>query len=114
MNNKKQKTSCEANKQFVGGNCIENKSTAVKTEDMTSSDSNNPSEESQTSTHNTTNMIVEHFFANASQGGAEEQFLGGGNCGKGNATPNAGGYRFCRSNNNRTKLNYENQIFQLI
>ena len=77
-------TSREAIEQFFGGNCIENKNTAVQT-----AVSDNPSEKSQTSAHNTTNMRVEHFFANASQGGAEEQFLGGGNCGKENATPNA-------------------------
>ena len=87
MRNKNQNTSREANKQFFVGNCIENNNTAG---DIISSDSINKSTESQTSTHNTTNMRVEHFFANASQVEAEEQFFGG-NCGKGNATPNAEG-----------------------
>ena len=60
-----------------------------QTGDTPSSDSINPSEESQTSTHNKTTMEKETISANASQVEAEEQFLGGGNCGKENATPNA-------------------------
>lgn len=88
MKTKYQKTSREANKQFFVENCIENKNTAGET---TSSDSNNKSEESQTSTQNNAIMAKNKISPNASQIEAEEQFLGGGNCGKGNATPNAEG-----------------------
>lgn len=81
----------EASEQFFGGNCIENKNTAVQTGETTSSDSINQSTESQTSTHNNAIMAENRNSANASQVEAAEQFLGGGNCGNENATPNAEG-----------------------
>ena len=81
MRNKIQKTSQEANKQLLHRESNMNKQTG----DTTSSDSINPSEESQTSAHNKTTMEKETISVNASQGGAAELFLGGGNCGKENA-----------------------------
>lgn len=92
-----QKTSREATEQFVGGNCIENNNTAGET---TSSDSINPSEESQTSAHNKEIMIKEkEISSNASQVEAEEQFFGG-NCGKGTVIPAAEGKQIPHSINN--------------
>ena len=87
----REKTFQEAAEQFFGGNCIENKNTAVQTGEMTSSDNLNLSTESQTSTQNNAIMAENRNSANASQVEAAEQFLGGGNCGKVNATPNAEG-----------------------
>ena len=77
--------------QFLGGQSCNKRETTIPSGETTSSDSNNKSEESQTSTHNKTTMEKETISANASQVEAEEQFLGGGNCGKENATPNAEG-----------------------
>lgn len=69
MRNKIQKTSQEANKQLLHRESNMNKQTG----DTTSSDSINPSEESQTSAHNKTTMEKETISVNASQGGAAER-----------------------------------------
>ena len=71
--------------QFFGGQNCDKGETTIPSGERTSSDSINQSEESQTSARNKKIMAKEIISANASQVEAEEQFLGGGNCGKKNA-----------------------------
>ena len=89
----------EAEQFFGGQNCDKGKTT-IPSGERTSSDSINQSEESQTSAHNKETMAKEEISANASQVEAEEQFLGGGNCGKGTVIPAAEGKQIPHSINN--------------
>ena len=94
--------------QFLGEQSCNKRETTIPSGDTPSSVSENPSEESQTSAHNKKIMVETKISANASQGGAEEQFFGG-NCGKGNATPNAEGTGSAEVNNIK-QFNMKNRI----